>query len=390
MMLLCEVTKHEATGKPCPGEGTATVPMLYRSGVSEQKRVCPHHAVQIAESNALVEAERRERFGERAAESDDRARLLAAEQPAKPKAPRPFDHDGRKPYRSCRWGDCTKLGRVPLCNQHTARAKTMREDGDMPADFDAATAPHEAFETLWAARQRRIAERTNKTPTVADLAAGAEGPPAVETQVAPCLPTAGEPGEPTTPPTEIEAVRAWAERAEATIGKMEIERDAAHLVLDMAQVPSGLALEHRIARLADKLRVERNRSDDLSKSALIFSAERNEAVATLAAVRADAAEYAALLAFMHDGSKGDGLTGPTQQALAAYDDRRGIGSKPGAALAAESNRERWMLSVLKYVAGQMLDDLEGAVEDGRSPSAVTVRSLRAIVEGRTPEPEGGR
>jgi hypothetical protein len=401
MMLLCEVTKHEATGKPCPGEGTATVSMLYRSGVSEQKRVCPHHAVQIAESNALVAAERRERFGERAAESDDRASLLVAERPAKPKAPRPFEHDGRKPYRSCRWGDCMKLGRVPLCNQHTARAKTMREDGDIPADFDAATAPHEAFETLWAARQRRIAERTNKTPTVADLAAGAEGPPAVadlspegppavEAQAAPCLPTAGEPGEPPTPPTEIEAVRAWAERAEATIGKMEIERDAAHLVLDAAQVPSGLALEHRIARLADKLRVERNRGDDLSKSALIFSAERNEAVATLAAVRADAAEHAALLAFMHDGNDVAGLSVPTHQALDAYDDRRGIGSKPNADLAAESSRERWMLSVLKYVAGQMLDDLEGAVEDGRSPSAVTVRALRAIVEGRTPEPEGGR
>lgn len=347
MMLLCEVTKHEATGKPCPGEGVATVSMLYRSGVSEQKRVCPHHAAQIAESNALVEAERRERFGERAAESDDRASLLAAERPAKPKAPRPFEHDGRKPYRSCRWGDCMKLGRVPLCNQHTARAKTMREDGDMPADFDAATAPHEAFETLWAARQKRIAERTNKTPTVADLAAGAEWAPTVEALAAPYLPTAGEPGEPPTPPTEIEAVRAWAERAEAAIGKMEIERN------------------------------------DLTR-------ERDDAVSTLAAVRADAAEYAALLAFMHDGGRGDGLTGPTHQALAAYDDRRGIGSKPGADLAAESSRERWMLSVLKYVAGQMLDDLEGAVEDGRSPSAVTVRALRAIVEGRTPEPEGGR
>lgn len=359
MTPLCEVTKHEVTGKPCPGDGLVTVAMLYRSGVSEQKRVCPHHATQIEASNAQIEAERRERFGQRAAESDARAGFLDGVEPTPTlgaaKAVRPFDHEGRKPFRSCRWGDCPKLGRVPLCNMHTARVKQMRVDGDAPLDFDAATAPHDSFEVLWSERQRRIAAAMNKTPTVAELAATAtaEQPP-------PELPTAGEPGEPPTPPTEVDSVRAWAERAEAALAAVEAERDDLLRRLTNAdRSQRGLGEEAATLRCRQDLaRVLGLRADDPALTEPWI--ELLGRVSALEGERNRAVECAARAA---EPTAGDGSR--------RRDDRVLV--------------ERWELCVLKYVAGQMLDDLQAAANYDRPPSPTTVRSLRAIVEGRAPE-----
>jgi hypothetical protein len=79
--LLCDVTKHEATGKPCREAATETVRLLFKSGVAETKRVCPHHAGKIAESNAVVEANLKAKADARAEESDRRAARLAADFP---------------------------------------------------------------------------------------------------------------------------------------------------------------------------------------------------------------------------------------------------------------------------------------------------------------------
>ena len=332
-------------------------------------------------------------------------------------APLPLPGSSMKGLRpSCRWPGCKATGPGrPLCAAvHRNRLLSMSKDGDVPRDFDPETCDPADFPRLWAARQERIEnERKAKrgpgpVSTPADLVAERTLPEPVPVQTYPLAPflaglaeNEGGPkypdagfseGADVTIPDESATPAGWAPAGPVVDDRFAFERAldltrrevaAAHLVLDAAQVPSGLALDRRAARLADNLRVERDRGDDLSKSALIFSAERDEAVAAISQARADSAELAALRAFMHGCRTGDGLAGPTHQALAAYDDRRGIGDVPERRPAYDVPR---LLAVTQYAVGQLLDLIADEAERECAPSPEVLRALRALTLGRVPEP----
>lgn len=480
-MIACEVTKREDTGRPCTADGTSIATLVYPNGVRETKRCCAHHRVAIEAASAetmraiekrdadrRAEADaRRSRLTERAERGQARSQGLPVTIPPPPSrtrkptmptvdesqlAPLPLPNSLKGLRPSCRWPGCEGKGPGrPLCAAtHRNRLLSMSKDGDVPRDFDPETCDPAEFTKRWADRQARIEnERKAKRgpalpaivavtdepalpvktyplgPFLADVGEGGpKYPDAVgfsEGADVTWLSTAGEPGEPPPPMSEVDALRGWAERAEAAIGKMEIERDAAmdareleadnrarevgmlrdeianrdaqiaalrneegaaHLSLDAAQVPSGLPLDQRITKLANLAREGRDRNAALTTAVLDVAKERDEAVAAISSARADSAELAALLAFMRNGGTAD-VSGATFVALAAYDDRRNIRSRdPERRPAYDVPR---MISVAEYAVGQLLDLI--ADEAGRecAPSPEVIRALRALTLGRVPE-----
>ena len=361
--------------------------------------------------------------------------------------PLPGSMKGLRP--SCRWPGCKTTGPGrPLCAAtHRNRLLSMSKDGDVPPGFDPETCDPAEFTRAWSNRQTRIdgERKAKRGPAPAPEAFDVLSSPIKTYPLGPFLADTGFsegadvtiPGESATPAgwepvgpdespppmSEIDAVRAWAERAEVAIGKLEIERDAAmdanarevdnrgrevgmlrdeianrdaqigrlkdadadaNVVLDSAGVPSGLPLGERVRRLADKAWAARTENDALAEVLRATGKERDEAVAAISSARADSAELAALREYLTTGGGTAGLAVPTYAAHNAYDDRReGNDSRRDRRPVYDVPR---MLNVAEYAVGQLLDLI--ADEAGRdcAPSPEVLRALRALTLGRVPDP----
>lgn len=364
-MIPCEVVNANNTGKPCPNPGTETAELVYPSGVSETKRCCPEHAAMVQKASAAARSVLAARAEARRAESDARAERLAALRTARairpvaelppadpvppvipvteiPTMPDPTStttppkpargKPAPKPERSSLGGvlacrACGKSASYPLCKADRERVRKLRLLKLLPADFDAKTSPISILDEAWAAFEARKARPVEPDPDK--------------------------------------------HRADALL-------DAAIVNGETNYVPDPRDAE--IAGLRAALEGQTLANATLPERVVAAERERDEAVRSIAALRADADELRALREALTTGKAGRKLAPASLDALAAADERLLRAAREQA----RPHDDR-TVGVLRFATERILDSIATASKDGRPADLGLLEAVRVIATGKVPE-----
>ncbi len=393
-MIPCEVTNANNTGKPCPNPGTETAELIYPSGVSETKRCCPEHAAMVEKASAAARSVLAERVRLRREESDARADRVAARRrldrsaadPVPPVTPaeettmpeptktstergspaqKPSRHapthstlSGVKPCRAC-----GKAGGYPLCKADRERVRKLRLAKLLPSDFDAKTSPISILADAWSAFKAQ-----NAAPVEPDED---------KNRADALLAAAIENGETTAPaPNSSGSIPYY-------VGKNESEKIAELRAAGYNVNPPDVdPRDAEIARLRAALVGQTLANVSLREQIVVAERERDEAVQSIAALRADADELRALREVLVSG-KGRGIGKESLDALNAAEARM-----------LDAVRERTRshddrtVGILKFAVERILDSIATAARDGKPADLGLLSALRVIATGEVPKAMG--
>lgn len=405
-MITCEVVNAANTGRPCTNPATESAELVYPSGVSETKRCCPEHAEMVRKASEAARAVIAARHAAKREESDARReRLLAArrlsrppEEPAPPvtrapeaptmsepaaevsepvsrgtPAPKPV-RDRMSGVKKCRW---CGVGKFPLCGTDRDRLRVLRkwaeEPGCVPVDFDPATSPIEPIREAWDRRAAWIRDTAAK----ARAAKQQEGEDALPLDVA--VPEGGA----ITP----EASGAYAD------GHVAGDRDrmfrcrqdlARALGVDGVEPAGWDFLIVGVRKAVNDRTLVITETEGLKRRLAAAQRERDDAVRTIAPLRADADELRALLDALRTGRTDAPIRPETRAAVDAATERllSTVREKAG-------KHDDRVVVVMKFATERILDALSRLAADGRPADIGLLDALRAIATGRVPEVSGG-